>query len=255
MSAVQDEAAKIALAQQFLTRVPIPNSVVYTEQRFADIPRYFPLIGLFIGTLCSGVYLVAIQAFAQPLAVTLMVIGSVLLTGAFHEDGLADTFDGVGGGLTRNAALEIMKDSRLGTYGTLALALVLMGKIAALVSLPISLVVVGLIAAHCLSRLSSVIVMATSEYVRDHGTAKPVSRGISTKSLLIALVTGVLSLIGLAVFVSFFAALYCVMGLAIGHVLMRLLYARKLKGYTGDTLGAVQQVSELGVYLGLAAWA
>jgi len=104
---VQDESAKILLALQFLTRIPIPRGVLYTEQRFADTPRYYPLIGAFVGLLCAALLLAAVQVFPQTLAVSLMVAGGILLTGAFHEDGLADTFDGVGGGQDRDKALNI----------------------------------------------------------------------------------------------------------------------------------------------------
>jgi len=251
---VQDESAKILLALQFLTRIPIPGGVLYTEQRFADTPRYYPLVGAFVGLLCAALLLAAVQVFPQTLAVSLMVAGGILLTGAFHEDGLADTFDGVGGGQDRDKALNIMKDSRLGTYGTLAIGLVLLCKIVALASLSVDILVIGLIAGHALSRLSSIAVMATSDYVRDHGTGKPVSTGISRNSLFIAFATGLICLLMVFVFVSATALVYGLLGLAAGHGFMRFIYERRLGGYTGDTLGAVQQMSELGFYLGLVAW-
>jgi adenosylcobinamide-GDP ribazoletransferase len=254
MSPLHDEWTKCLLALQFLTRLPVPGSLNYTEQAFADTPRYYPLVGAFIGLLCALVYLGASQMFDQALAVVSMAAFGILLTGAFHEDGLADTFDGIGGGLTREQCLEIMKDSRLGTYGTLAIVLMLLGKITALISLPTVVVFTALVAGHGLSRLSSVLVMKSSDYMRDHGTGKPVSSGINRTSLLIAIATGLLLLITVALVVSLPAAIYSITGLLIGHALMRRYYTPTLRGYTGDTLGAVQQASELGFYLGLAAW-
>ena len=254
MSLLKDELAKLFLAIQFLTRIPIPSAVRYTEQRFSDTPCYYPLVGIVIGLLCAVVYALAVLVFSQSVAIVLVIAFGILLTGAFHEDGLADTFDGIGGGLTKDAALEIMKDSRLGTYGTLSIGLVLATKTAAMLSLDNKTLLAALVSGHCLSRLSSVLVMASSHYVRDHGTGKPVANGINGNSLAIALFTGLLSLAIIGVFTSPAAVLYCVAGLSIGHALMRYFYSRKLGGYTGDTLGAVQQASELGFYLGLAAW-
>ena len=249
----REEGTKLLLALQFLTRVPIPGKVPFSEELFANTPRYYPLVGVIIGVLCAIAFLASSSLFNNTVAVTLMMMFSVLLTGAFHEDGLADTFDGVGGGLTREKALSIMKDSRLGTYGTLALVMVLLLKFTALSALDAQAIAVGLIAGHGLSRLSSVFVMVSSRYVRDHGTGKPVANGIDKSSLVIALTTGLVCLLLTLISLSLPMMIYGLIGLAIGHGLMRWVYARKLGGYTGDTLGAVQQVSEVGFYLGLSA--
>ena len=114
-------------------------------------------------------------------------------------------------------------------------------------------IAIGLIAGHGLSRLSSVAVMASSHYVRDHGTGKPVANGIDKSSLVIASTTGLACLLLVLISLSFSMMICGLIGLVIGHGLMRWVYARKLGGYTGDTLGAVQQVSEVGFYLGLVA--
>jgi len=249
----REEGIKVLLALQFLTRIPIPSSVPYSEELIANTPRYYPLVGVIIGVLCAIAFILSSLLFNTALAVALMMLFSVLLTGAFHEDGLADTFDGVGGGLTRDRALSIMKDSRLGTYGTLSLIMILFVKFTSLSSLSAQAISVGLIAGHGLSRLSSVLVMASSRYVRDHGTGKPVANGIDLVSLFIAATTGLACLLLILIFLSANSMIYGLIGLAIGHGLMRWVYTRKLGGYTGDTLGAVQQVSEVGFYLGLAA--
>jgi len=253
VSVLRQEVIKVLLALQFLTRLPIPSNVPYTEELFANTPRYYPLVGMFVGLLCALVFLLSSQLFEIALAVALMMMCSVLITGAFHEDGLADTFDGVGGGLTRNKALDIMKDSRLGTYGSLALVLILLLKFTSLSSLNTTVIVIGLVAGHGLSRLSSVVVMLSSQYVRDHGTGKPVANGIDQTSSVIVLLTGLVCLLLTLFGVSLTAMVFGLIGLGVGHLVMRWFYTKKLGGYTGDTLGAVQQVSEVGFYLGLAA--
>ena len=252
---MKNEAAILLLAMQFLTRIPVSAATLYTTERMKATTRYYPLVGFLIGGFCAGVFWLATLVFPSILALVIAVAAGLILTGGFHEDGLADTFDGIGGGQDRAQALRIMKDSRLGTYGTLALVMALILKLGSLAALPAPWIIAALIGAHGLSRLSSVLVIATSTYARDDGTAKPVADGISAASLAIALVSG---LIGFAVMIWWLplnASAAAVIGLVAGHGLMRLAFERKLQGYTGDTLGAVQQASEIGFYLWLAAWA
>ena len=251
---MKDEFAKLGLAIQFLTRIRLPVDPNYTPERMAGTPAYYPLVGAMIGGACAGVFWLASLGLPVLVSVLIALAAGLLLTGAFHEDGLADTFDGVGGGLTRETALTIMKDSRIGTYGTAALFVILLLKAAALAAMPGALILVALVASHALSRLSSVLVIATSRYVRDEGTGKPVAAGLSRAGLAIACLTGAL-VVALWPLVQPFPAMLCGLGgLFIGHALMRLIFEPKLGGYTGDTLGAVQQVSETGFYLGLLVW-
>lgn len=253
MTWVRHEAAVLVLAVQFLTRLPVASDHLWSEARQAATPRYFPLVGAAIGAVLALALWALCMALPQPVSVLLTLTLGLLLTGGFHEDGLADTFDGIGGSTTRERALEIMRDSRLGTYGTLALILALLLKAATLSLLPLTVAAATLIAAHCLSRLSAVWVMATSTYVRDEGTGKPTARGIALPGLLFATACGAAVLGGLA-WISLPAALAMLVGTAIGHLAMRSLFERKLGGYTGDTLGAVQQASELGAIIGVLAW-
>ncbi len=252
---MRNEAAIFLLSLQFLTRIPVPASNLYSAERLNASARYYPLIGFIVGALCAGLFWALSLSLPPYLALALSMAASLLITGAFHEDGLADTFDGIGGGHDRDQALTIMKDSRLGTYGTAALCMALFIKFASLVSLSSAWIVGALIVGHGLSRLSSVLVIATSTYARLDGKAKPVADGISPISLTVAAVISLVGLIAsLVVFPLAALGLACA-GLVIGHVAMRILIGRKLGGYTGDTLGAVQQVSEIGFYLGLVAWA
>jgi adenosylcobinamide-GDP ribazoletransferase len=250
---IKSELTIFALALQFLIRVPVPVGDGYTPGRFAASVRHYPLVGMVIGGFAAATYALAALLFPPLLAVLLSTALTLLATGAFHEDGLADTVDGIGGGVTAERSLEIMKDSRIGVFGAAALVMVLAIKIAALQALPGPGVVIALVAAHGLSRWSSVLVIATSSYVRAEGTAKPVAAGINLPGFVYASLVAVLC-VGLEFFlVSPPCAAGAALGLGLGHTLSRAYFERKLGGYTGDCLGATQQVSEIGVYLGVLA--
>jgi len=251
---LKNEAAIFLLAVQFLTRVPISTDRLHTPERLEAATRHYPLVGLLIGTVCALTFWTSHFLFPAAIALIFAIAVGLLLTGGFHEDGLADTFDGIGGGLSRTKALEIMKDSRLGTYGTLALIVALGLKFTTLYALPALWIITGLIAAHSISRFSSIIVIATSTYAREDGKAKPVASGISGAGLSIAALTILAVLVTASWILPALAILAGLAGLMAGHIGMRLFFERNLRGYTGDTLGAVQQASEIGFYLGLLAW-
>jgi adenosylcobinamide-GDP ribazoletransferase len=251
---MKGELAKLVLAVQFLTRLPLRTDKMFTPERMAQAPRYFPLVGILVGLVSAGVFWLAALVLPGYLAALLAVSAGLLLTGAFHEDGLADTFDGIGGGHTPVRALEIMKDSRLGTYGAASLFLALAIKVGALSAMPPIWVCAALPVAHCVSRFSAVCVIATSRYVREEGTGKPVATGISAASLIISGFTALGAVAVGAVLFPVVSLLSGVVSLCFAHVLMRLFFEPKLGGYTGDTLGSVQQASEIGFYLGLLAW-
>jgi adenosylcobinamide-GDP ribazoletransferase len=254
MKWIEREWSIALLAMQFLTRLPLPQDVGYSAERLAAAPRYYPLIGALVGAIGAAVFLFSSLIFPPLVAVILSIAATLLATGAFHEDGLADMADGIGGGPTRERALEIMKDSRIGTYGACALAICLGLKAAVLFSLPAASVGAILITGHGLSRFSSVMVIATSRYVRGEGTAKPVAAGISPAGLSVAALSGAFLLACLGATAGWQAALCAALGLGIGHFAARAVFERKLRGYTGDCLGGVQQLSEVGFYLGALAW-
>jgi len=238
-------------AIQFFTRLPVPRWTGYSERQLNDAARYFPLVGILVGLITGGVYLLAISVFPQPLAVLLAIISGILLTGGFHEDGLADACDGFGGGWDRPQVLAIMKDSRIGSYGVLGLVLALALKFAALAAVPSIQFLVIAVAAHSFSRFMAVSVMATQRYVRDDDSAraKPIAQSISSAGLVCA-----------ALFAFAPLAWLGSAGLAgaTGALALRLAAAqyiyRRIGGYTGDCLGAIQQVTEIGFYLALLAW-
>lgn len=251
---LRDEGAAFLLAVQFLTRLPVPGSTLWSPDRMAAMPRWMPAVGMLIGLLTGLAYLAAVQVFAPLLAALLSTALSLMLTGALHEDGLADTCDGLGGGATRDRALEIMRDSRIGTYGAAALGMMLGAKVLALGSLPVAVVLPALVAAHAASRASAVVVIATSAYVRDQGAGRALAGGTSCRALVLPLGIAALACLPLLWAVPAMGLSCAVAGLVLGHLLVRRWFERRLGGHTGDCLGAVQQCSEIGFLLGLLAW-
>ena len=253
MSRARRELAAFLLAVQLLTRWPIRAQDLLTEDRFAAATRYYPIVGAMVGAFSGGVFWLAHLVFPASLAIVLAVAASLLATGAFHEDGFADTCDGLGGGTTREQALAIMRDSRLGTYGAAGLGLMLAAKVLALAATPPEIVPLVFVAAHCASRASMVIAIGTGTYARDAGLAAPVAGAVTPQGLALALATAAAAVCVLLAATTPAMILAGVAGLALGHLAIRATYERKLGGYTGDCLGAVQQTSELGMYLGVAA--
>lgn len=249
-------------AVQFFTRIPVPAWVGHSAQQLNQAARYFPLVGICVGIIsAAALWLCArLLPLPLPLAVGLSMVASILVTGALHEDGLSDFADGMGGGHSKEKVLAIMKDSRVGVYGVLAIMLVLLLKFQALLALSglHSLLFAGaaLISAHATSRLMAASLMLTQHYVRDDDSAraKPAAQQPSHLSFSIALLTVIATLDIL------FAAgikTSAVFSAIAATLLMRAYLARQLKkrlgGYTGDCLGAVQQLTEVAFYLGLLA--
>ena len=244
-------AAALA-AWVFLTRLPLPAAQL-DESDFEAAPGFYPLVGVLIGVIGAAAFALGWAIGGAFIAAIFGTAATLLATGAFHEDGLADLFDGQGA-TTSERMMEIMRDSRLGTFGAAALLIVLLLKIAALSQMPFMVAIAALPVAHGASRLSAVIVIATSRYARAEGIAQPVAKGIGAAPLVVATLTGIAAVAIGATFLGPGAALCGLAGLAIGHISTRLLFERKLGGYTGDCLGAVQQISEVGFYLGTLAW-
>ncbi|MDE0670547.1 MAG: adenosylcobinamide-GDP ribazoletransferase [Caldilineaceae bacterium] len=252
-AALRREALLFLLAVQFLTRLPLPQHLDYSPTRLGAARRYFPLVGIVVGSLGALVYGAAvILRLPQVMAALLATAATILVTGAFHEDGLADTFDGLGA-FTREKMLAIMQDSRIGVFGAAGLGVTLALKVAALASLPVALAVACLVAGHGLSRLSNVVVAATSPYVRNSGAGSLLAGRLGRGGTSLAAATG-LGCLAVVMMLSVPDALAGLAGLALGHLAMRGLYEKRLGGHTGDTQGAVQQWSELGFYLGVLTW-
>lgn len=237
------------LAAGFLTRVPLPAIKDFDPAALNHAARYFPLVGALIGTVAALAFYLAALVLPAAVAIILSMIVTIWLTGAFHEDGLADAVDGLGGGWTREQALTIMKDSRIGSYGAIALVMALLLKFSSLSHIRIEILPAAMVAAHAVSRLAAVLVIATQGYVREEGKAKPMAHNPSASTVWIAILTGLMPLILLP------ASTWLIALLPV--VAIWLWFSRKLKqrlgGYTGDCLGAMQQFTELAFYLGILA--
>ena len=247
------EAPGFWLALQFLTRLRLPFEVAHSAELMGRTPRWYPAVGVVVGAVTGLMYAGAALIFSPVVAVLISTVGGIVLTGALHEDGFADACDGLGGARPAERVLEIMRDSRLGTYGALGLGLMVAGKVAVLAALPGAAVPLVLIAGHAASRGAMLWVMASSHYVRGQGLASTVSQGVDQRTVVVGLITCALALLPLLFVVPFGAVLAGLAGLIAGHYAMRHRFETRLGGYTGDCLGAVQQCSEIGFYLGVLA--
>ena len=256
------------LALQFFTRIPITGRLAvwvgYSPTMLRAASVYFPLVGSVVGVFSALVLWLALavlppSALGALMAAILATAASVWLTGGFHEDGLADTADALGGYVAAEKALEIMKDSRIGSYGSLTLILVLGLKIASLALLaqqsPL-LAAVALLWAHTLSRLSPLLLMFSLAHVGDlaRSKSKPLADAISPVQLAAALIWP--TLIGAAALwlIPTGAWVLAALSMLLSTWHLRAWFAARIGGFTGDTLGCTQQISELLAYLALAAW-
>jgi adenosylcobinamide-GDP ribazoletransferase len=241
------------IALQFFTRLPIPRWVGFEPGWLQHASRYFPLVGLVVAAICGAAYLLASWLLPSAVAVLLAVAAGIYLTGAFHEDGFADMCDGFGGGLTRERVLEIMKDSRIGAYGAIGILSLLAVKCVALVSLPPAVIVAALCIAHPLSRLAAVSLIWLMDYARDEGKAKPMAQEMTTGEFIIAAACALLPVIACGVLGIFdWAALvFAIVAAAVAAFWLGRKCQRRLQGYTGDCLGAVQQLAEVAIYLAI----
>ena len=255
------EARLLLVAVQFLTRIPVPSFEHYDPQWLHQSSRYFPAVGLLVGVLCAVVFWLASLLFSPLVAAVASTVFGIKLTGAFHEDGLADTCDGLGGGLTRTRTLEIMKDSRLGTYGVLGLISALLLKITLLASLPVPIAIMALIIAHSASRLLCISLIALLPYGGEieHAKAKPMAQQLTQVQALfasgwviVAIVLVIILLPSAVQLISIWHAILALLLALIATDYMHRLLRRRLEGYTGDGLGATQQLSEIAIYAGLA---
>ena len=234
-------------AVRFFTRLPVPGWVGHSAEALNHSARYFTLVGLIVGLIGALVFALTSFFFPKTLAVLLAMAATILITGAFHEDGWADMVDGFGGGWTRERTLEIMKDSRIGSYGAIALVLLLLAKFMALVELDMLLIAPALIAGHALSRLCATSVMHFLDYARDEGKAKPLATRISLGELAVAGFFGLIALVLLPPL----SVITGVLLAAAATAWLTRKFHRRLGGYTGDCLGATQQLAEVAFYLGL----
>ncbi|MFO7854746.1 MAG: adenosylcobinamide-GDP ribazoletransferase [Paracoccaceae bacterium] len=244
--ALADEPLRALHALGFLTRLPVPAAAWGAPGGLAAAARWFPLAGAAVGLAAALVYAAA-AALPAPVAALLALAASLALTGALHEDGLADTLDALGGHATRERALEILRDSRIGTYGALALILSVALRAACLASLSPAAALAALPAAHAAGRAAMLLAPAGTPYARPAGLGAPL-QPLPKATLPAALALAALLALpaGLPGLLAFAAAL------AAAALVLAGLRAR-LGGWTGDGLGAMEQAGEIAALLTLTA--
>ncbi len=236
-------------ALMFYTRIPVPAIVGYTDDLLNRATKYFPLIGFVIGGIAAIIFWGVQCIIPAHIAIVFSMIASIFSTGAFHEDGFADFCDGMGGGMDRECVLTIMKDSRIGTYGTIGLVMILAVKFSLLIHLPIIKLPMIILTGHIISRFIPVVLIFTSHYAREDMTSKskPVGTKVRKTDFLVALLFCLPA--GLLMPWKVWPVFIIVMGVV--FLRFRQYIHKKIAGYTGDVLGALQQISEIVFYLSI----
>lgn len=234
-------------ALAFYTRIPCYKFCDYSAENIRDCVKFLPVIGWIVGAFSGLVFMLSLYIFPATIAILLSMISTILLTGAFHEDGFADFCDGFGGGFGKEQILRIMKDSTVGAYAVIGTICILALKYLTLFNINYKTLPIILIAAHSISRFNSITIIFTHEYVRKNdntGKSHEKAEKYSLFSIIIMLL--------LALFPMFLLDLKYLL-ILIPIFIIRQLFAsyikRKIGGYSGDCLGALQQISEVVFYL------
>jgi len=246
------------VAAQFLTRLPVPPVAGFHPSWLSRSARYFPLIGALIGLIGTGVWWLSSLCFPPAVAVGLTMSSALLLTGALHEDGFADVCDGFGGGRSRESVLAIMKDSRVGAYGAIGIAMMLGLRWVTLAALPRAAFPILFVGAHMLSRWCATALIWQLPYVRTDADAKsrPFADGLGATDWILSSALGALALLPLMVLSDPPIALPWTRTLAAAFaaaaavtLLAGMYFKQRIGGYTGDCLGAAPQMAELAFLL------
>ncbi len=254
-SKVKEELHVFYAAIMFYTRIPCPK---WSDHSLININKsigYFPLIGWLVGGIVAIAYLIGNWAISPLFGLVLSFISSLLLTGALHEDGFADVCDGFGGGWTEDKILLIMKDSRVGAYGVLGLILIFLLKLSVLISLSTLIdqtaIALAFISAHSISRFIAATFVFTHKYVRDtaDSKAKPVAHQSGKMRLIQSAIFGIMPLLGMSIYMQNYVIIFIIPLLYLVKMLLGRYFTKWIGGYTGDCLGASQQVLELAFYI------
>ena len=241
-------------ALMFYTRIPCPKNIDHNPDYLNKASRYFPFIGWIVGGISFAVYYFFSIIFSQDIAIILAIIAGILTTGAFHEDGFADVCDGFGGGWTKEKILIIMKDSAIGAYGAIGLVLLFLLKFQALSTLSSLSAICNLLlfgSAHAISRLAAISIVFTHEYSRDDASSKskPIAQSYTWREVWSAFFFGLMPLLFLSYFQWQFAL--AIIPVIIARFFLARYFQKWIDGYTGDCLGATQQVCEVVFYLSI----
>ncbi|WP_269237304.1 adenosylcobinamide-GDP ribazoletransferase [Flavobacterium flavigenum] len=241
----------------FYTRIPCPKNISHDPEYLNKATRYFPFIGWIVGSISFLAFYIFSLFLSIETAVILALIASILTTGAFHEDGFADVCDGFGGGWTKEKILMIMKDSAIGAYGAIGLVLLfllkfkLLSESVLLFSDHNYLIFLLFISAHSVSRLAAISIIFTHEYSRDDASSKskPIAKNHSRKEISGSFFFGLLPLFALSCLQ--YELLFIVIPVFITRYFLARYFQKWIGGYTGDCLGATQQVCEAVYYLSI----
>ena len=252
-------------ALMFYTRIPCPATIDHNPDYLNKASRYFPLIGWIVGSVAFGMYCVFNYLVTPEIAILFSMVASVLVTGAFHEDGFADVCDGFGGGWTKEKILMIMKDSAIGAYGAIGLVLLLLLKFQVLTQiidvLDTNLLIYNsqltilllFVSGHSISRLAAISIVFTHQYSREDASSKskPIAQSYSWKEVVGAFFFGLLPLVILSCFQ--LQMLLVLMPVLLTRFFLARYFQKWIDGYTGDCLGATQQVCEVVFYISVIA--
>lgn len=238
------------MALGFFTKIPLPKNVDFEKVKQGEATLFLPVVGLIVGAFSALMFIGSIFLFPLPVAVAFSLIASLYITSAFHEDGLADMIDGFGGGWTKERILEIMKDSSIGTYGVIALVCSIGLKYLVLVNIPIEIIPITIIAGHTFSRSMAVSLMYNLNYSRTgNSKSQSVIKKLSAKEMLSVILFGVLTFF---LFNNHFIFLIILPSVIVRGYLFSL-YKKWIDGYTGDCIGAAQQIFEVVFLLSVSA--
>jgi adenosylcobinamide-GDP ribazoletransferase len=234
-------------AIMFYTRIPVPSDMGFSNDMLNKSTRYFPFIGLVVGGIGSAFFYLLQLILPLQVAIILCMATTIFVTGAFHEDAFADFCDGFGGGYGKERILEIMKDSRIGTYGAVAILTILLSKFICLSNMNSIDIPFILISSHAFSRLLPVCMIYTSVYVREDASSKskPIGHKGSNITFLLAAYFGLVPLL----LIPWKAVVITIALSILVFVVFRHYVKREIGGYTGDVLGALQQLTEITCYL------
>ncbi|GAA0468602.1 adenosylcobinamide-GDP ribazoletransferase [Parasphingorhabdus litoris] len=246
------------LAVQFLTRLPVPwlNGLTSKQARFglSRAVIWFPLVGALVGAITAAVLVTSAHIWPRAVAVIIALAVEARLTGAFHEDAVADFCDAFGGGQDAESTLRIMKDSRIGSYGALGLFFAVGLRAALLIGLPQEVLIIAVVTSACFGRFLAVAIMASVAPVamRDTGLAKDVGGHTGFSDLFFATVIAA-PIIGFFAYLQPTAALLTLGVSGVFFLWFRALLLRRLKGSTGDCLGFAAYAGQLIVLLAILA--
>jgi adenosylcobinamide-GDP ribazoletransferase len=254
---MKKEARIFFTALMFLTRLPVPKTTDHNPDYLQKAAKYFPVIGWVVGIICAAAFAAA-NFISPPIAAIFCIIAGLLTTGAFHEDGFADVCDGFGGGWTKEKILVIMKDSRLGTFGVSGLIMIFLLKYFLLVQIATQISNGGntsfsfekffhpllvIIAAHTISRWVPLLLIQNYSYVFQEDVSK--SKPLASAKLGITEMT--FAFLATLVPFIFLPLLYLlsIVPMIVVSLWLAQFFKKWIGGYTGDCLGAVQQVTEI----------